>query len=59
MDWWVTPSGTTVSIEASSGRKRSGFAGIVFDLAVSSTGGDVRKLTVNVDDPVYINAIVL
>lgn len=55
VDWWVTPSGTTVSVPTGSEQTRSGFAGVHFELNVSSTGGDARVVTVYIDDLQFVN----
>lgn len=57
MDWWVTPSGTTIAVRSGPEYHQSGDAGVFFDLNVSSTGGNARPITVRVDEPSYINGL--
>ncbi len=57
MDWWVTPSGTTVSVEGIPEYTRSGHMAVFVDLTVSSTGGAARPVTVQLDEPGYVNTL--
>lgn len=57
MDWWVTPSGTTVSLEHGTEHTRGGHAAVFVDLNVGSTGGDLRSVEVRLDDPDYVNGL--
>lgn len=56
-DWWVTPSGTTVSVQSGREYQKSTDAGVFVDLNVSSTGGAARPITVRVDEPSYVNVL--
>jgi len=57
VDWWITPSGTTIAVQTGSEYGRPNDAGVYYDLTVSSTGGNARHVTVRVDEPAYINPL--
>lgn len=57
MAWWVTPSGTTVSLDHGTEHTRSGHAAVFIDLNVGSTGGELRPVEVRLDAPEYINGL--
>lgn len=57
MDWWVTPSGTSIAVLSGAEYYKSGDAGAFVDLNVTSTGGSSRPMIVRIDDPAYINGL--
>lgn len=57
MDWWVTPSGTTVSVEHGTEYTRSGHAAVFVDVNVGSTGGELRTVNVRLDEPDFVNPL--
>ncbi len=57
MAWWVTPSGTTVSLDHGTEYTRGGHAAVFIDLNVGSTGGELRPVEVELDEPNYVNGL--
>jgi hypothetical protein len=57
VDWWVTPSGTTVSVHVTPEYATPGDAAVYIDLTVSSTSRDRRPVTVRIDEPGYVNTL--
>jgi hypothetical protein len=55
VDWWVTPSGTTIAVQRGAEYRKSGEAAVFLDLRVTSPGGQARPIAIRVEDPSYIN----
>lgn len=55
MDWWVTPSGTTVGLEVSGQRRVPNRDALAVDLDVASSGGMTREVQVHFQTPALID----
>jgi hypothetical protein len=57
MEWWTTPSGTTVAVAVSGPRTAYGDTAAFYDVAVQSSAAASRTVEVRIDEPRFVNTI--